>query len=193
MRAWKHKYDWETSDSRTFLGYAEAAKQRLERHGFARPFQFQEDAKLQDAWTTWVEYIEYQCWRLDTDLASIGRLQADYDAACKRLQKTGVLKDGETEESVYVGDASRDRLMEITEAAEALDRAVQFYGAGRDSGDGESAKPAHIQKAEALLAEALLGRRCSRRLAGAAMSSTSFVIRQGCTGGRRREYGICGR
>ena len=153
VRAWKHKYDWETSGSRTFLGYAEAAKQRLERHGFVRPFQLQEDAKLQDAWTTWVEYIEYHCWRLDTDLASVGRLQAEYDAAWKKLQDTGVLRDGETAESVSTGEASWERLMEAARAAEARNHLLKLAGPGLDARGSEPAKSTHIQRAEATVEE----------------------------------------
>ncbi len=152
-RLFKRRYDWETSSGRTFPGYAEAAKQRLEKHGFVKTFQLLEDATLQDAWTTWVEYIEYHCWWLDTDLAMIERLQARYDAACKKLQEAGVLRDGETEESVCTGEAHWDRLMETTRAGEALDHAVRFLGPGLDTTDYKPAKPPQIQRAEALLDE----------------------------------------
>ncbi|KAI0855151.1 hypothetical protein F4860DRAFT_54298 [Xylaria cubensis] len=48
-----------------FPEYAEAARVRLAHHGFTQSFELLEDAEKQDDRTTWIEYLEFECWTLD--------------------------------------------------------------------------------------------------------------------------------
>lgn len=48
-----------------FRDYAEAVKRRLARHGFAQPFELDEDPKKQDRLTAWIEYLNFEYWWLD--------------------------------------------------------------------------------------------------------------------------------
>ncbi|KAI0536605.1 hypothetical protein GGR58DRAFT_474957 [Xylaria digitata] len=54
-----------------FAEYTEAARRRLARHGFARPFQLLEDPEQQDERVTWIEYLGFECWWLDKFTKSI--------------------------------------------------------------------------------------------------------------------------
>lgn len=156
----KRRWCRETDGHETFAGYVEAARQRLREHGFTQPFQFHEDAKLQDAWTTWVEYIEFNCWELDHDIhLLVNRLQPEHDAEWKKLQEAGILRATETPENAVTSEALCACMNETVRAAEALDRSRQLLGMpprrfGRRQGPataGGAAMPIALQKAEAAL------------------------------------------
>lgn len=50
--------------------YAAAVSRLLMDHGFVQPFQLQADPKQQDQWTTYVEYLAFECFCLGKLAAS---------------------------------------------------------------------------------------------------------------------------
>ncbi|KAI0867599.1 hypothetical protein GGS24DRAFT_485117 [Hypoxylon argillaceum] len=83
-----------------FQDYAEAVKCRLARHRFTHPFELDEDPKKQCKLTTWIEYLNYEYWWLDTYARQIERLQPGLDKAWQELVDTGILRRDETKEFV---------------------------------------------------------------------------------------------
>ncbi|KAM7210956.1 hypothetical protein V8F06_013670 [Rhypophila decipiens] len=158
-RLTQRKREWETRGDQTFQGYVKAAKQRLGEHGFTQPFQLQQDSQLQDAWTTWVEYIEFNCWWLDRDMEMLERLQIRHDAEWKTVQEAGVLNDGETPESICTKEAGSALHMEIVRAAEGLDRTRKLFsgskgGPDTTTSDESAPKPKSLQRAEEIYEQA---------------------------------------
>ncbi|KAG5996859.1 hypothetical protein E4U54_002472 [Claviceps lovelessii] len=45
--------------------HAESTRERLTHRGFTKSFCFSHDAARQDAWTTWIEYLSFECYCLD--------------------------------------------------------------------------------------------------------------------------------
>ncbi|KAL8646766.1 MAG: hypothetical protein Q9210_005941 [Variospora velana] len=74
-RLWEREYNYgppqpHDSPEAVFSRYAEAAKTLLADHGFVQPFRLQADSKQQDQWTTYVEYLAFECYwlgKLDVD------------------------------------------------------------------------------------------------------------------------------
>ncbi|KAK4070040.1 hypothetical protein Purlil1_13558 [Purpureocillium lilacinum] len=54
IRRWQ-RYHQRERDCNGFSDYVDAVKRRLARHGFTQPFYLQEDPKLQDKLTTWID------------------------------------------------------------------------------------------------------------------------------------------
>lgn len=49
----------------SFDKYAETGKNRLRGHGFTKFFRFDKEIDRQDRWTTWVEYLNFECYHAD--------------------------------------------------------------------------------------------------------------------------------
>ncbi|KAI9833818.1 MAG: hypothetical protein M1826_006341 [Phylliscum demangeonii] len=103
----------EAHEDEGFPAYAETAKRRLANDSFAQPFQLEEDPKRQDERTTWIEYIEFECWWLDRHTTTIQRLQARYDKERKTLVDSAVLRASETPEDLCTVKAREERLSEV--------------------------------------------------------------------------------
>ncbi len=80
-----------------FVEYAAAAQCRLAGHSL-QPFQLLEDPEQQDRRTTWIEYLEFECWWLSECERLVRHHQHKRDAAWER---SGVLRDGEAEEQLH--------------------------------------------------------------------------------------------
>lgn len=63
------------SSSSTLEAHVGSTRERLERYGFTKPFFFNDNAEKQDDWTTWVEYMSYECQCLED--CSRGRIAAE--------------------------------------------------------------------------------------------------------------------
>lgn len=83
-----------------FLDYVNAARNRLARHGFNRPFQLDQDPKQQDRLSTWIEYLYFEYWWLDRYTQPVERLQPDEHEAWQVLVDSHVLRPHETREDV---------------------------------------------------------------------------------------------
>lgn len=122
-RDWQRRYQREPG-CKDFSHYEDAVKKRLNRHGFTRVFQLQEDPKQQDELTTWIEYLGFEYWWLDRYTATFERLKPKHDEAWEVLTKSGTLLDDETPDFVRT-DASgtrcqndKDRTWETLQDAE---------------------------------------------------------------------------
>lgn len=115
-REWRQQNIREQLSNKGFLEYVEAAKHRLEQHGFAQPFKFKENAELQDTWTTYIEYIEFVCWCLDRYTENAERLQPQHDRAWHALEEGRVLRESDTPESLCTAEARRAREDEVERA-----------------------------------------------------------------------------
>ncbi|KAF2962795.1 hypothetical protein GQX73_g10778 [Xylaria multiplex] len=57
---WKYEQRFlESSGTAGFAAYTSAVKKRLASRGFTQAFHLAEDPRQQDAWSTWVEYLDY--------------------------------------------------------------------------------------------------------------------------------------
>lgn len=106
-----------------FPDYVEAVKRRLAQHNFTRPFQLHEDPTQQDKLTTWIEYLNFECWWLDRYTRTIQRLKPDHDKAWQDLVDLKVLRPGETNESIRTDASAMRREAEKEQAKKAVQRA----------------------------------------------------------------------
>ncbi|KAL6892144.1 hypothetical protein GGI43DRAFT_430217 [Trichoderma evansii] len=58
------QYDTDDEEKAAFLGYNNAMKDLLMDYGFTWPFQLHLDLEQQDQWTTFVEYLGFECRHL---------------------------------------------------------------------------------------------------------------------------------
>ena len=79
-----------------FPAHVEAVKRRLAQHGFTRSFQLDEDPKRQDRLTTWIEYLNYECWWYERYSREVWRQQPYYDETWRNLADLNVLRPFET-------------------------------------------------------------------------------------------------
>lgn len=77
--------------------YTDAVKKLLAEYGFAQPFQFHTDPMQQDRLTTWIEYLDYECWLHYRCASRANKLQPEYDAAWKALVDSNMLRPFENE------------------------------------------------------------------------------------------------
>ncbi|KAK4068353.1 hypothetical protein Purlil1_13802 [Purpureocillium lilacinum] len=101
-----------------FSDYVGAVKRRLARHGFTPPFQLQENPKLQDKLTTWIEYLCFEYWWLDRHTDAIERLKPNHDRRWQELVDKKIPKTLETEDSVRTTPSSMQRQREDDQAWE---------------------------------------------------------------------------
>ncbi|KAF2758733.1 hypothetical protein EJ05DRAFT_485827 [Pseudovirgaria hyperparasitica] len=76
---------FEVSNKQDFPEYVRAVKKRLTSHHFLQNFELAEDPRRQDAWTTWVEYLNYTYWWQDTHAEIMKAEQPDYQRAWDEL------------------------------------------------------------------------------------------------------------
>ncbi|KAM3510340.1 hypothetical protein MY11210_005958 [Beauveria gryllotalpidicola] len=72
--------------SSTLSAYTEAANQRLCSHGFLKPVKLAENPREQDAWTTWVEYLDYIYFWQDSYARKLGKVQGMADRAWEAFE-----------------------------------------------------------------------------------------------------------
>jgi hypothetical protein len=64
-RRLRREREREASSDAGFAGYVEAVNRRLSKHGFTKTLYLAEDPRVQDRWSTWIEYLNYEYWRND--------------------------------------------------------------------------------------------------------------------------------
>ncbi|KAH8696864.1 hypothetical protein GQ44DRAFT_779505 [Phaeosphaeriaceae sp. PMI808] len=77
----------ELSGKEGFTAYKRAVERRPVSHHFTQPFQLAEDPRLQDTWTTWVEYLGYIYWWLGRHAAAMRVAEPQYRQAWDELQR----------------------------------------------------------------------------------------------------------
>ena len=90
QRKWENEqplYTASPSNTETFTSYRRALKDRLKAHGFnnTRPIKLLVDPRREDAWTTWVEYLNYIYWELDEDTTSMEKARPRFRKAMEEL------------------------------------------------------------------------------------------------------------
>lgn len=124
-----------------FSRYAEAARRLLMDHGFVQPFQLQADSKQQDQWTTYVEYLAFECSRLGTLSMSAQKLQLQHDVEWEGLIKEEVVKPLDTYDDVASMEAEDMRGRELEKAA----RAARSFTAVTDTAAADATKKTHTE------------------------------------------------
>ncbi|KAM3517065.1 hypothetical protein NHJ13051_009325 [Beauveria bassiana] len=134
-RHWQRRHQIEPGCS-GFDDYKTAFGARLSRHGhLLSDLQLKENPRQQDALTTWAEYLCFEYWWHDYDLARLRHLKPEYDRACARLHDRGILQPGQDGDLVET-DAYRLRLCgelkstsaALTAARSEVERACQPRG-----------------------------------------------------------------
>ncbi|KAF4943311.1 hypothetical protein FGADI_13500 [Fusarium gaditjirri] len=101
---WKREQQrrlYREADCRGFHDYAKAMKHRLTHHDFTRPFELDEDPEKQDKLTTWIEYLNYECWWLDKYTRDIERLELQHDELWQDLVNKKILRPHETKNFLH--------------------------------------------------------------------------------------------
>ncbi|OAA58603.1 hypothetical protein SPI_06676 [Niveomyces insectorum RCEF 264] len=131
LRYW-YKFYWLREDHGRggFGAYVQEAKRRLARYGFTRAFEVDKDPRRQDKLTEWVEYLNYEYTWHDKYTRIVKREKLVYEEAWTKLADSGVLRPGETEETIrtdghaFGRQAEKDRAAKAVKAAEAAARAA---------------------------------------------------------------------
>ncbi|TKA63639.1 hypothetical protein B0A55_11092 [Friedmanniomyces simplex] len=92
--------------------YVEGAKELLTDYGFVQPFQLDANPKQQDRWTTYVEYLAFECYWLGRLTRSAKRLRMRRATEWERLVKAGVVRPIDSDDdltSTEVEDMRDDR------------------------------------------------------------------------------------
>ncbi|KAH6614516.1 hypothetical protein B0J18DRAFT_302200 [Chaetomium sp. MPI-SDFR-AT-0129] len=103
-----------------FSEYIAEVKRCLAKHGFTRAFQLDKDPARQDKLTTWTEYLNYEYSWHDRYERSTKRLRSEYDEAWKQLVDSGVLRPGETDETLRTTKSALQRQGEKDRASNAV-------------------------------------------------------------------------
>lgn len=72
-------------DDGGFSAYSSAVKRRLAPHNFRRALQLRKDPRLQTAWVTWLEYLDFEQLSRDRDALALEAEAPRYDRAWRRL------------------------------------------------------------------------------------------------------------
>ncbi|KAF6789679.1 hypothetical protein CSOJ01_14735 [Colletotrichum sojae] len=99
-----------------FEEYTSAVRRRLASHGFSQNFDLSVDPGKQDKLTTWIEYLNCECWWLDQYQSTIERLQPAYDEAWQELLSLNILRPHETEKFPRTLESPLERGSEEEEA-----------------------------------------------------------------------------
>ena len=118
----QHRRIHRERDCHSFHDYFEAANRRLLRHNFTLPVQLDEDPKKQNKLTTWIEYLEFECWWLDRYIQLIEHAKPVYDEAWQELVDLKVLKPHETQEYLRTVTSSNEQQREVDQTREDVKR-----------------------------------------------------------------------
>ncbi|KAI1175783.1 hypothetical protein F4777DRAFT_295726 [Nemania sp. FL0916] len=108
-----------------FSGYIKLSRYTLHQHGVNQHVEFLENIEEQDPWTTWMEYIAYECRRLDSDTIYTKYLEARCAKAWVDLEQTGVLRKSDTKQSLT---SARAIVKRDAEEARAENRVLHARG-----------------------------------------------------------------
>ncbi|KLJ13206.1 hypothetical protein EMPG_11860 [Blastomyces silverae] len=105
-----------------FSTYANAIKERLTIHGFARTIELYEDLTRQDKLTTWAEYLAFEYYWYDY-LAPSKAQQQFIDDAWKKLVESKALSPTDTQESLCSAESASERSNRLEQAEKAVESA----------------------------------------------------------------------
>ncbi|KAL8907052.1 MAG: hypothetical protein Q9207_001632 [Kuettlingeria erythrocarpa] len=125
MHEWRafREYQRHHREGGRFPRYVGLVKRSLAKHEFTRPFEPIEDLEHQDKLTTWIEFLDYEYWLYDKDMAFVKRRQPQYDQAWKELVDSHVLRPFETEVFICSIDSAYYHQAESQQAEKAVESA----------------------------------------------------------------------
>ncbi len=120
------------------LTYVEAVKTRLAYHGFTVPPQFQldQDPKRQDTVTTWIEYLCFSYWWVDSQRSHVRDHKPKYDYYWTKLKESGLLRPSEAEDYVWAFIHAQARQLEL----DAVRRQVESAAAALEQLKGDKSE-----------------------------------------------------
>lgn len=92
------------SDGQTFSAYKDAVERRLTSHHFTRRLQLRKNPQQQDAWTDWLEYLNYEQWFLERLIAIAKSLKLEYHQSQKKLVRATRLNSNNASSSLVASD-----------------------------------------------------------------------------------------
>lgn len=107
----------------TILAYNNAMKKLLERYGFVQPFQLQLDIEQQDQWTTFVEYLGFECHHLYLLAGSTQKISPEPAAEREESAKAEVMSP-----SAKSTTSQHKRVYELEGDATATDDREEEHG-----------------------------------------------------------------
>ncbi len=132
---------------------AEVAKIVLKNHGFVQPFQLQQDRRQQDQWTTYVEYLAFECFCHARLARFVEKLRPQHDVEWEKLVKAEVVKPSDTYDDPASAEVENLRRREL----EVASRGMRLFMAATDASttdtsetdtsETDTAQKAHAQSA----------------------------------------------
>ncbi|EPE31018.1 hypothetical protein GLAREA_03985 [Glarea lozoyensis ATCC 20868] len=132
-----------------FPKFVKILQDTLARHDFKHPYTLSEDPKVQDKLSMWIEFLAYENWLYDKDMAFLSRNRPQYVKAWKKLVDSNVLRPDETEESVWK-QGFAGRLKDVNEE-EAAGKAVEAAKVSVTLAENRLARSSHSDTASKLL------------------------------------------
>ena len=137
----------------------DAATRLLMDNEFVQPFQLQVDAKQQDQWTTFVEYLAFECYWLGRRARSAQKLRLQHEAMWEEPVKADVVRPLDDLASSEVEAMRRRELERAARAVRSFTAATNTTATGRAEetltqmtkqprkrGRGGHKPPSHTQK-----------------------------------------------
>ena len=128
---WQGKRDTRRDDVREpdavdLPTYVAAVKSRLAYHDFTVPPQFQldQDPKRQDIVTTWIEYLCFAYWWVDSQRSYLREHQPKYDYYWTKLKESGLLRPSETEDYIWAFINAQAHRLELDAVQGEAERAA---------------------------------------------------------------------
>lgn len=86
QRQWQHMpASRQLPDGQPFSAYRDAVQTRLTPHHFTRRLQLKKNPHQQDMWTNWLEYLNFEKWRLESLTATAESLEQRFLESWKLL------------------------------------------------------------------------------------------------------------
>ncbi|KAH6995598.1 hypothetical protein BKA56DRAFT_665908 [Ilyonectria sp. MPI-CAGE-AT-0026] len=121
FRKWQRDQRGDEDDDSRFLEHAKSMQHRLAERGFTRSFQLSRDPKQQDQLTTWIEYINYECWSADNHAKQVKDQEPAYEQYFQdKLRSTDLVDHSVTKESLRLPWALPEYMDEYRDAMVAL-------------------------------------------------------------------------
>jgi hypothetical protein len=96
--------------------YAEAATRLVADCGFVQPFQLHQDPRQQDQWTTYVEYLAFECYWLRWRVRYARKLRRQQDAEWEGLVRAGLVEPLKTYDELTSMEIENMRERELRRA-----------------------------------------------------------------------------
>ncbi|KAH7016808.1 hypothetical protein EDB80DRAFT_703494 [Ilyonectria destructans] len=121
FRKWQGDQRGDEEDDSRFLEHAKSMQHRLAEHGFTRSFQLSRDPEQQDRLTTWIEYVNFECWSADNLAKQVKDEEPAYEQLFQdKLRSIDIVDHSVTKESLRLPGALSKYKAEYMDAMKAL-------------------------------------------------------------------------